>query len=405
MITRRVVVTGMGVLSSIGNNIVDFRVGLQNGMLGIGPISSFDTSRHRTKNGGEILNFNPNNYGIPDMDKIDLCGQYAFAAISEALENASLEIDNIDPFRIGLSFGVLAGGVMSFDQYLTRRFESGVSIPLLAIQSQCKITSDVARVLKIKGPNVTTVTACAAGLGSICYGYDAIRFGYTDVIIAGGADPLTRSTYAGFNSLQAASKTTNRPFNRDRDGISMGGGSGAIILEDMEFAIKRGAQILAEIRGYGFSNDANHQTEPHPQGLGAVLAMKRALIDANMTPEIIEFIGAHGTGTEKNDIAELIAVKSVFGEQASKIPISSIKSMIGHTMGASGTLTTIACILAINYGFLPPNINFRNPIPGFETWEFVPNYSKAVKIKTAMANAFGFGGHAASLIVSKINKI
>lgn len=401
---RRVVVTGMGVLSSIGKNVDEYAIGLRKGTLGITPILSFDTARHRTKYGGEIINFDPSKLGIQGFNKLDLCGQYALAAINDALKNAHLEIEGTDIYRVGLSFGVLAGGVMSFDQYLAHKFETGVSLPQLAIQSQGKITSDVAKVLKIGGPNVTTATACASGLGSICYAFDSIRYGQTDVMIAGGSDPLTRTTYAGFNSLQAASKTTNKPFDRDRDGISMGGGSGAIILEDLEFAIKRGAPILAEIRGYGLSNDANHQTEPHPQGLGAILAMKRALADANINPNDINYIGGHGTGTEKSDVAELVAVRSVFGNQAPNIPISSIKSMVGHTMGASGTLTAIACILAINLNFLPPTINFCNPIQGFETWDFVPNLSRTANLQNTMANAFGFGGHTASLIISRFSE-
>jgi 3-oxoacyl-[acyl-carrier-protein] synthase II len=402
--TRRVVVTGMGVLSPIGNNIEEFRNGLQKGASGIVPIWSFDTSKHRTKYGGEIRDFDPYTYNIPNPDGLDLCGQYAIAAIDEALKNAYLLLDRIDPFRAGISFGVLAGGVMSFDHYLTQKFETGKSDPKLAMQSQSKITSDVARRLKIHGPNVTTATACAAGLGSICYGFDCIRYGHADVMITGGSDPLTRSTYAGFNSLQAVSKTASKPFDRDRDGISMGGGSGALILEELDFAQKRGSPILAEVRGYGLSNDANHQTEPHPQGLGAILAMKRALIDAGLSNKDIDYIGGHGTATEKNDEAELIAVKGVFGERAGYIPISSIKSMVGHTMGASGSLTAISCILAIKYGFLPPTINFQNPIQGFENWDFVPNQSRQAQVHVTMANAFGFGGHTTSLIISSITQ-
>lgn len=404
MTLRRVVVTGMGVLSPIGNSVPAFSDGLRCGTSGIRPITSFDTAYHRTTEGGEVLDFDPIHYGIVQSEQLDRCTQYALAVVREALESASLDLHIVDPFCVGLSLAILAGGVTSFDQYLRQQFKEEATDPMLALQSQARIASDVARELDIHGPNVTVATACAAGLNSVCYAFDCIRYGRAEVMVTGGSDPLTPSSYAGFNALQAMSKTVCRPYDRDRDGIAMGGAAAALILENLESASRRGAPILAEIRGYGLSNDAYHQTAPHPEGLGAILAMRRALADAKLGPESIDYIGGHGTATPHNDEAELVAVHEVFGERAARIPISSIKSMIGHTLGASGSLTILSCVLAIQHNFLPPTINFQYPIPGFETWDFVPNHAREAEVHVTMANAFAFGGHTASMIITRFSQ-
>lgn len=401
MVRRRVVVTGVGVLSPIGNGIPAFLDGLRSGTSGIRPITSFDTTNHRTKQGGEVLGFDPTRYGIIKPEQLDLCSQYALAAISEALEGAQLNLQDVDPFKVGLSLAILAGGVVSFDCYLTQLNSEGYADPMLALQSQAKLASDVAHRLDIRGPNVTIATACAAGLNSIGYAFDCIRYGRTQVMVTGGSDPLTRSSYAGFNALQAVTKTTCRPFDQSRDGLDLGSGAGIFILEELDFALSRRAPVIAEVRGYGLGNDAYHQTAPHPEGSGAILAISRALTDAQIDPEEIDYIGGHGTATPHNDEAELTAIHRVFGDRAASVPISSIKSMVGHTLGASGSLTALSCVLAIQYGFLPPTINFQQPISGFETWDFVPNQTREAKVQTAMANAFAFGGHTASMIFSK----
>ncbi len=411
---RRVVVTGMGVISPIGNNVSDFWESLANGKSGIGTVTKIDISDIAAKIAGEVKDFDPLLYfEKKEVRRIDLFAQYAFAAAQEAIEQSGLDMEKIDRDRAGVIVGSGIGGLKTLEDNHTSLSAKGPRrISPYFIQM---MISDISPGLisirwGLKGPNYATTSACATASHAIGASMKAIQYNDADVMIAGGSEAaVTRLGLGGFSSMKALStrndepERASRPFEKDRDGFVLAEGGGVLVLEELGHAIERGAQIFGEIISAGFTGDAFHVTAPPPGGEGAVRSMRIALKDAGMTPEDIDYINAHGTSTEFNDKNETMAIKTVFGESAENTAISSTKSMTGHLLGASGSVELIACILAMQNSLVPPTINFETPDPECDL-NYTPNTAVKKEINTILSNSFGFGGHNASLIAKKYVK-
>ena len=408
---KRVVVTGMGALTPIGNNVFDFWDNLIKGVSGAAPITRFDASKFKTQFACEVKNFNPTDFiNRKDARKQDPYTQYAMVASDQAIEDSNLDIEAIDLDRAGVIWGSGIGGIKTFYDEVSE-FANGDGTPRFNPFFIPKMIADIAAgMISIKhgfrGPNFTTVSACASSSNAMIDAYNYIRLGKADIIITGGSEAsVNEAGVGGFNALKALStrnddpKTASRPFDQDRDGFVLGEGAGALILEEYEHAIKRGAKIYAEVMGGGLSADAHHITAPHPEGLGAIKVMENTLDDAEMKPEDIDYINVHGTSTPLGDIAESLAIKTVFGEHAYKLNISSTKSMTGHLLGAAGAIEAIASILAIKHQIIPPTINNQNFDENIDSnLNFTLNKAQKRKVKAVMSNTFGFGGHNASVI-------
>jgi len=408
---KRVVVTGMGALTPIGNNVSDFWDNLIKGVSGAAPITRFDASKFKTQFACEVKNFNPTDFiNRKDARKQDPYTQYAMVASDQAIEDSNLDIEAIDLDRAGVIWGSGIGGIKTFYDEVSE-FANGDGTPRFNPFFIPKMIADIAAgMISIKhgfrGPNFTTVSACASSSNAMIDAYNYIRLGKADIIITGGSEAsVNEAGVGGFNALKALStrnddpKTASRPFDQDRDGFVLGEGAGALILEEYEHAIKRGAKIYAEVMGGGLSADAHHITAPHPEGLGAIKVMENTLDDAEMKPEDIDYINVHGTSTPLGDIAESLAIKTVFGEHAYKLNISSTKSMTGHLLGAAGAIEAIASILAIKHQIIPPTINNQNFDENIDSnLNFTLNKAQKRKVKAVMSNTFGFGGHNASVI-------
>jgi len=379
------------------------------GKSGIGPVTRFDTNGFETKIAAEIKGFNPERYiEKKEIKKMDLFIQYAMGAAHEAIEDSRLQITPENADRIGVIVGTGLGGLPTLEKYHQILLERGPSrispffIPMLIANLA---SGHIAIRFGAKGPNICLVTACATGAHCIGDAYRAILYGDADAIIAGGTEAnITPLTIGGFNAMKALStrneepEKASRPFEKNRDGFVVAEGAGILILEELEFARKRGARIYGEIVGYGYTGDAYHITAPSPDGDGAARCMRMAIKDAGLQPEEIDYINAHGTSTQLNDRTETIAIKTVFGEYAKKIPISATKSMTGHLLGAAGSTEAIFTLLAICEGILPPTINYEEPDPECDL-DFVPNVARRHPVKVGMSNAFGFGGTNATLII------
>jgi 3-oxoacyl-[acyl-carrier-protein] synthase II len=412
---RRVVVTGLGAITPLGNTVEEFWNNLEAGVSGSGPITRFDASLHRTKFACEVKNFNVDeHFDRKEARKLDLFAQYALVCSDQALADSGLLNDEtVDRDMVGVIWGAGIGGLITFQQELTA-FGKGDGTPRFSPFFIPKMIADIAPGhISIKhgfrGPNFGVVSACASSTNAIIDAFNYIRLGKAIAVVTGGSEAaLTESGLGGFNSLQALSTnnenptTASRPFCNTRDGFVMGEGSACLILEEYEHAKKRGAKIYAEIAGGGVSADAYHITAPHPEGLGAALVMKRALEDAGLTPEDIDYVNVHGTATPLGDIAETQAIVKVFGEHAYKLNVSSTKSMTGHLLGAAGAAETLACILAVTRDIVPPTINFQEVDPNIDP-KLNLTLHKAQKriVNAALSNTFGFGGHNASVIVKK----
>jgi 3-oxoacyl-[acyl-carrier-protein] synthase II len=404
----RVVVTGMGLLTPVGNDVVSTWEALCQGKSGVGPITSYDTSQFRVHFGAEIKNFDPSLY----MDRktirhTDPYEQFAVATAKQALTQSGLQISKEHADDVGVYIGSGVGGLGTFHeqfQVLYTRGPDRVS-PYFPTMSMVNAAPAVVSILTgAKGPNWATVSACATSSNSIGEAWETIRRGDAKAIIAGGSEKgLTPIAMAAFEKMHAVSRRNDdpqgasRPFDATRDGFVMGNGSGMLILEELDFARARGATILAEIVGYGSTVDAYHVTEPAPGGTGLVRAMRRALQKAGLHPEQVNYINAHGTSTPFNDRAETQAIKSCFGEYAYRVPISSTKSMTGHTMGASGAIEAVICVMSILTGVIAPTINLHHPDPECNL-DYVPNEARQAAVRVAMSNSMGFGGHNACLI-------
>ncbi|NLM51360.1 MAG: beta-ketoacyl-ACP synthase II [Firmicutes bacterium] len=408
---RRVVITGLGAITPIGIGKTEFWQGLIAGKNGIDRVQSFDVSEFPTQIGAEVKNFDPAMFfDKKESRRMDRFGQFALAAAKLAVEDAELDVKKIDKTRAGVSVGSGIGGIQTIQEQIEVLKTKGprrVS-PFLVPMLIANIASGYISIeFGFQGPNATIVTACATGTHSIGEAFNMIRAGMADVMVAGGAEAaFVPIAFAGFCSMRAMSTRNDdparasRPFDAQRDGFVMGEGAGVVILEELGHALKRGARIYAEVAGYGLSGDAYHITAPDPEGKGAALCMSMALQDAQMTPEEVDYINAHGTSTPLNDKIETMAIKQVFGEHAYKLAISSTKSMIGHLLGAAGSVEAIACALTLAHQVIPPTINYENPDPECDL-NYVPNKAQKRKIKVALSNSFGFGGTNATLILKQ----
>ncbi len=410
---KRVVVTGLGTVNPLGNSIKEFWDGIKNGKSGAGLITHFDATTHKTTFACELKNFNPAVYvEQKEIRKHDPFTLYAFASAAQAMEDSGLDLEKVNKDRAGIVWGAGIGGLQTFfEETLNYKNEMPRYSPFFIPKMIANIASGLLSIrYGFRGPNFTTVTACASASHALIEAMNYIRLGKVDLFIAGGSEAaINPAGLAGFNSMRALSTrngdplTASRPFDLDRDGFVMGEGSGALILEEYEHAVKRGAKIYAEMVGGGMSADAYHMTAPDPEAGGATLVMKWALEDAGMNPEDIDYINVHGTSTPLGDIAEPKAILKCFGEHAYNLSISATKSMTGHLLGAAGAVEAIASILAIQDGIIPPTINHFTDDPEIDPkLDFTFNVAKERKIKTALSNTFGFGGHNASVIFKKI---
>lgn len=408
---NRVVVTGLGCVSPVGNNVNDTWEALLAGKSGAASITSFDASAHKTKFAAEVKGFDPvAMFGTRDARKMDRFTQFATAATLEALGYAGLSIDDSNRDRVGILIGTGIGGVITLlEQYevLRERGPERISPFLIPMMISDSAAGNIAIRVGARGPNMSLATACASGTNSLGEAAEMIRRGSADVMIAGASEAaITDVTMAGMNVMTALStrnddpQKASRPFDKGRDGFLMGEGSGIVILESLEYALARGANILCEFNGYGTSDDAHHISAPAENGAGAAISMQLALQSANLKPEDISYINAHGTSTYLNDKSETAAIKTVFGEQAYKTPVSSTKSMTGHLLGASGALEGIISALTIMNNILPPTINYETPDPVCDL-DYVPNQPRKAVVNHVMSNSFGFGGHNATLIMSR----
>lgn len=408
---RRVVVTGMGCVTPVGNNVPATWESLLSGKSGAGMITHFDASKHKTKFAAEVKGFDAAAlFGTRDARKMDRFTQLATAATIEALEQSGLKIDESNRDRVGVVIGTGIGGIgtlMEQAEILRDRGPERVSPFLVPMMISDSAPGMLAIRFGVRGPNMAIATACASGNNAIGEAMEMIRRGAADAMIAGGSEAaLVSVAMAGMNVMTALSTrnedplTASRPFDKDRDGFLMGEGAGILIIEALESAQARGATILAELSGYGTTDDAHHISAPAENGAGAAMSMKSALEDAKLTINDIEYINAHGTSTPLNDKSETAAIKTVFGEQAYQIPVSSTKSMTGHLLGASGALEAVISVLAIRDGMLPPTINYQTPDPECDL-DYVPNQARKASPKHVMSNSFGFGGHNATLVISR----
>ncbi|HWR58468.1 MAG TPA: beta-ketoacyl-[acyl-carrier-protein] synthase family protein [Thermodesulfovibrionales bacterium] len=402
MNNRRVVITGLGVISSIGIGREEFWDNLLKGKSGISPVSSFDTSNHFTHNGGEVKNFRPEEFIPRDkLPSLSRASQFAFAAAKLAVEDARLSPDDISNSLIGTCIGTTMGSVQTveiIDELIVIHMKSDLDEELLSQVPTHSAPSAVAKEFGFQGPNMMFATACAAGNYAIGYGFDLIRFGRTDIVIAGGSEPLSKVAFTGFNQFSAVAPEKCQPFDRNRKGMMVAEGAGILVLESLDSALKRKAPIYAEILGYGLSCDAFHMTTSSVEGIAA--CMRKAMQEANIRIDAIDYISAHGTGTSANDRAECAAIREVFGYRHKQIPISSIKSMLGHTMGAASALEAITCALVVKNNIIPPTINFETPDPECDI-DCVPNMSRIHNVNIALNNSYAFGGNNASLVLKK----
>ena len=414
MTLRRVVVTGLGALTPIGNDVMSYWDGLVSGKSGADYITYFDTSKFKTQFACELKGYDPlNHFERKEARKLDKFAQYALVCSEEAIQDSKLDLDSIDKTRVGVIWGSGIGGLETFQNEATA-YAEGDGTPRYNPFFIPKIIPDIAPgVISIKygfkGPNFATVSACASSANALIDALNYIRLGYSDVMVSGGSEAgIIKSGIGGFNAVQALSKrnddpkTASRPFDRDRDGFVLGEGGGCIILEELEHARSRGAKIYAEVCGAGLSADAFHMTAPHPEGEGAINVMLNCIRDSGLSYKDVDLINMHGTSTSLGDKAEAKAVKAVFKDHAYNLNINSTKSMTGHLLGAAGAVEAISCVLAINNDIVPPTINHYNEDPEIDNkLNFTFNKAQKRKVSVAMSNTFGFGGHNACVLLKE----
>jgi len=411
---RRVVVTGVGLVTPLGVGIDNVWQRILNGESGITPITRFDTTRHDTKFAGEVKDFNAEEYmSHKEVKKVDLFIQYALAATKIAVEDSGIDMTREDPERAGVIVGTGLGGLPTLEKYHSIFLERGPGrispffIPMLIAN---EAPAHISIQYGMKGPNLCIVTACATGNHSIGDATRAIQYGDADIMVAGGTEAnLTPLTVGGFNAMKALSTRNDapakasRPFDKDRDGFVIAEGSGIVILEELDHALQRGARIYAEVAGYGYNGDAYHITAPAPDGEGFIRCIRMALRDAGLSPDEVDHINAHGTSTGLNDQTETLAIKTVFKERAHKIPVSATKSMVGHLLGAAGAVEAIFSILAIRDNVCPPTINYETPDPDCDL-DYVPNKVRSHSVNVVLSNSFGFGGTNGTLIFRRFEQ-
>lgn len=406
---KRIVITGLGTLNSIADNVPTFTRALQKGICGIGPIDLFDTTGFHSQTGGQIKNFIardyiPENFSIKRMSRAD---KLSFAAILEALRGAGLypppeELKD----EIGLAIGGGAGGLLEGEEFYENYLKNNGKNAKFSILSSlfCASSADrIASAFGFMGPKSTFMTACSAGATAIGYARDLIISGHASMMIAGGVEPMSRLTFAAFNALKSVDPETCRPFDKNRAGLSLGEAAAIMILESLDSALNRGTKIYGEILGYGITCDSFHMTAPDEQASGAIRSMQAALKDSGLSIEDIDYINAHGTATPVNDVTETKAIKDVFGKRAYSIPVSSTKSMHAHTLGASGALEGIVSVLALHHGFIPPTINYREADPLCDL-DYVTAGSRKASLNTVLSNSFAFGGNNTTLIFGRYSE-
>ncbi len=412
---KRVVVTGIGTINPLGNNIQEYWTNLENGVSGCELITTFDTSKYKTKFACMVKNFDPNNhFDRKEVKKLDPYTQFALVAVEEAMKDSGINLEAIDLDMAGVIWASGIGGLQTLTEEL-RGYFGGDGTPRFSPFFIPRMIADIAAghismKYGFRGPNFSTVSACASATNGIICALDVIRTGKANIVITGGSEASVNEIgVGGFNALQALStkndeyKTASRPFDATRDGFVMGEGAGCLILEEYEHAKARGAKIYCELAGGGMSADAYHLTAPHPEGLGARKVMENALRDAGMKPEEIDYINVHGTSTPLGDVAETKAILQVFGEHAYKLNISSTKSMTGHLLGAAGAIEALASVMAVYKDVIPPTINLKQVDPEIDSrLNLTPNVAQKRTVRAALSNTFGFGGHNASIIVKKL---
>jgi 3-oxoacyl-[acyl-carrier-protein] synthase II len=417
---KRVVVTGLGAITPLGNTIPDFWNSIINGESGASPITRFDTTYFKTKFACQVKDFDPlQHFDRKEVRKMDIYAQLSLVAAKEAIEHSGLDLEKIDKDEVGVIFSAGIGGISTFEQEIGFYYQNQANGPKFNPFFIPKMISDIAAGLismqyGFRGPNYSTASACASSTHALIDAFNHIRMGKANVIVCGGAESaITPGGVGGFNALTALStrndspETASRPFSKSRDGFVMGEGAGCLIFEDLDHALARGANILCEVVGGGMSADAYHLTATHPEGLGATLVMRRALKDAGLTVEDIDYINVHGTATPVGDISEAKAIKEVFGDHAYKLNISSTKSMTGHLLGAAGAVEGIVAVLSVVNDIVPPTINHEegDNDPDIDyNLNFTFNKAQHRTVNAALSNTFGFGGHNASVIVKKFVK-
>ncbi|MTI88743.1 MAG: beta-ketoacyl-ACP synthase II [Balneolaceae bacterium] len=414
MSTRRVVITGIGAFTPLGKSAPEFWNGLVSGKSGVRTIEHFDTTDFPTKFAAQIEDYDSSNYfDRKEARRLDKVAQYGLIAAQEAIDDSKLDLDSINKERVAVLVGTGIGGMETFYKQSVsfhERGPRGVSPFFIPMLIPDIISGQISIRFGFKGPNFCAVSACATGSHNIGLAYDAIRNGQADMAVSGGTEaPVTQIGISGFNAMRAMStrndspETASRPFDKTRDGFVLGEGAGIFVLEEYEAAINRGARIYGEIVGYGFSADAYHITAPDPDGNGVILAMSTALNSAGIKPEDVDHINMHGTSTPLGDVAETNTIKKVFGDHAKTMNVNSTKSMHGHTLGAAGAIESIATLLAIYHGTVPPTINLETPDPECDL-NYTPNEAEVRDIGYALNNAFGFGGHNSSLVFKKFKE-
>jgi len=412
LMKRRVVVTGLGVISPIGCAKEAFWANLIKGKSGIAPLTYFDASQYESRIAGEIKDFAPHPFiSVKNLRRMEKFVQFGVTAAKNAIDDSGIDVSKEDPYRIGIIVGSGIGSLRIIEEEHKVILEKGPSritpflIPMLIVNMAA---GHISIMIGVKGPNLCTTTACASGSHAIGEAMRIIQYGDADIMIAGGTEScITTLGIGGFCALKALSTRNNdperasRPFDKDRDGFVMSEGCGIVILEELKHAKKRNAKIYGEAVGYGMTGDAYHMTAPDPKAEGPARCMLNALKDANLKPEEISYINAHGTSTPLNDKIETLAIKKVFGNFAKKVPISSTKSMLGHQLGAAGAVEFVICCLSIERGVIPPTINYETQDPDCDL-DYVPNKARQLKVNTCLSNSLGFGGHNATLIVKKL---
>lgn len=413
---KRVVVTGMGALTPIGNSLIEYWDGLVKGTSGSAPITRFDAEKFKTRFACELKGYDPQTYfDRKEARKMDPFTQYALIAADEAIQHAGISADTIDPDRTGVIWGSGIGGLKTFQDEVSS-FARGDGTPRYNPFFIPKMIADISAghismKYGFRGPNFSTVSACASATNALIDSFNYIRLGMADCMVTGGSEAaVTEAGVGGFGAMKALSErnedpeTASRPFDVDRDGFVLGEGAGALVVESLEHARARGATIYAEILGGGMSADAYHMTAPHPEGLGVISVMKNALKDAEISPDLVDYINVHGTSTPLGDVAEIMGIQEVFGDHAFQLNISSTKSMTGHLLGAAGAIESIASILAINHNIVPPTINhFTLDDRLNKQLKLTFNESVEREVNVAISNTFGFGGHNCSVVFSKVN--
>jgi 3-oxoacyl-[acyl-carrier-protein] synthase II len=401
---RRAVVTGMGIVTAIGCDVASFRKNMFQGICGIGPISLFDASGYRSRNAAEVRNFSPDlSLPLRDRRRLSRCDQMGLKAAAEAVLDAGLEIAGEDPERIGVFIGGGAGGILSAEKYrrdMIRKGPRQARPSLLIPFATSALTDALAEVYGIRGTRMTVATACSSSATAIGLALASIRAGETDLAVVGGSESLSEVTFGGFNALRSVDEECCRPFDLHRRGLSLGEGAAVLILEEAGRALRRKAGIHAEVCGFGLTADGHHMTAPDPQGGGARRAMEGAVRDGGMQLSEIDYINAHGTATPANDLAETNAIKKLFGEKAREIPVSSIKAMVGHCLGAAGAVEAVATVLSVSGGRIPATIHYETPDPECDL-DYVPDHSREKEIRFALSNSFAFGGNNTALVFGR----